>query len=161
MVSLRCSSSVITNSIFASLPTSNNNNNVTKRSPGSSVPTQGKTKQQGLKGIKQQPSVAEVEKAIGAGMYRNRDSKETGEKTLFDKILTNPFGEEEGPVEQKLRETGEWILETTEGPTRSAGQQIFVILVTWVLPVWVLCLLVACGFVKLPFDVPLLDDLLM
>lgn len=47
--------------------------------------------------------------------------RDSGEKTLFDKILTNPFGEEEGPVEQKLRETGEWILDTTEGPTRSAG----------------------------------------
>ncbi|KAI3976956.1 hypothetical protein MKX01_008814 [Papaver californicum] len=162
MASLRCPSSVITNSIFASLPNSSrNNNNVTKRSPGSSVPTQGKTRQDGLKGIKQQPSVAEVEKAIGAGMYRNRDSEESGEKTLFDKILTNPFGEEEGPVEQKLRETGEWILDTTEGPSRSAGQDILVILCTWVLPVWVLCLLVACGFVKLPFDVPFLDDLLM
>ncbi|KAI3910371.1 hypothetical protein MKX01_034765 [Papaver californicum] len=94
-------------------------------------------------------------------MYRNRDSEESGEKTLFDKILTNPFGEEEGPVEQKLRETGEWILDTTEGPTRSAGQDIFVIPCTWVRPAWVLCLLVACGFVKLPFDVPFLDDLLM
>lgn len=31
----------------------------------------------------------------------------------------------------------------------------------WVLPVWVLMLLVASGAVKLPFGVPFLDDLIM
>ena len=44
------------------------------------------------------------------------------QKTLFDTILSNSIGESESSVEKKLRETGEWILEKTEGPSsRSAG----------------------------------------
>ncbi|OVA01695.1 hypothetical protein BVC80_9071g11 [Macleaya cordata] len=146
MVCSTCFSVTTTTTIFASsLPNNNNNknNSNTNRSvvPASLVPpplpTQNYKNKPGVRRIKnaQQPSVAE--------------------------ILTNPFGQDEGPVEKKLRETGEWIIDTTEGATRSAGQEILMVLCLRVLPLWVLFLLVASGFVKLPFDLPFLDDLIM
>lgn len=57
------------------------------------------------------------------------DSEES--KTLFDTILSNSIGKSEGSVEKKLRETGEWILDKTEGSSsRSAG--IFLLLFSFV-----------------------------
>ncbi|KAK3027666.1 hypothetical protein RJ639_041903 [Escallonia herrerae] len=55
-----------------------------------------------------QPSVAEIERAIGAGIFRDRDNnRESDEKkTLFDAILSNSIGKKEGSAEKKLRETG-------------------------------------------------------
>ncbi|XP_009628501.1 probable NAD(P)H dehydrogenase subunit CRR3, chloroplastic isoform X2 [Nicotiana tomentosiformis] len=65
-----------------------------------------------------QLSVAEIERAIGAGIFRDRDtSREAKEsKTLFDSILSNS----EGDVEKKLRETGEWLIDKTEDTSASA-----------------------------------------
>ncbi|KVI05438.1 hypothetical protein Ccrd_016229 [Cynara cardunculus var. scolymus] len=73
------------------------------------------------------PSVAEIERAIGAGIFRDRDinrqdyGSSNREKTLFDSILSNSIGRKEGDVEKKLRETGEWIIDQTEAPSRSTG----------------------------------------
>ncbi|KAL8224406.1 hypothetical protein R6Q57_019881 [Mikania cordata] len=140
------------------------------------------------------PSVAEIERAIGAGIYKDRDinrrvslsnhtitkqalffykkidtrsrfalfQKESEqEKTLFDQILSNSIGRTEGDVEKKLRETGEWIIDQTEGPTRSTGKNILKVVFLWILPVWILSFLVASGVIKLPFISPFLDDLIM
>ncbi|KAD2393571.1 hypothetical protein E3N88_40548 [Mikania micrantha] len=159
------------------------------------------------------PSVAEIERAIGAGIYKDRDinrrvslsnhaitkqhqlassvtklmvtlrpsvmlhvvvtntSNFAGkvllmleseqEKTLFDQILSNSIGRTEGDVEKKLRETGEWIIDQTEGPTRSTGKNILKVVFLWILPVWILSFLVASGVIKLPFISPFLDDLIM
>nr|XP_016447633.1 PREDICTED: probable NAD(P)H dehydrogenase subunit CRR3, chloroplastic isoform X2 [Nicotiana tabacum] len=91
-----------------------------------------------------QLSVAEIERAIGAGIFRDRDtSREAKEsKTLFDSILSNS----EGDVEKKLRET---------------GKKILVVVFKWILPLWILAFLVASGMVNLPFSTPFLDDLLL
>lgn len=48
-----------------------------------------------------------------------RDAKES--KTLFDSILSNSVGENEGDVEKKLRQTGEWLIDKTENTSASAG----------------------------------------
>ncbi|GAA0148094.1 hypothetical protein LIER_36650 [Lithospermum erythrorhizon] len=74
----------------------------------------------------QQPSIAEIEKLIGAGVFRDRDTERESEleKTLFDKMLTNSFGEEEGSVEKQLREAGEWIIHKTETTSQSNGNFI-------------------------------------
>lgn len=52
----------------------------------------------------------------------NRESEQ--EKTLFDQILSNSIGRTEGDMEKKLRETGEWIIDQTEGSSRATGKPI-------------------------------------
>lgn len=42
-----------------------------------------------------------------------------------------------------------------------AGKNILIAVFQWVLPAWVLMLLVASGTIKLPFSIPFLDDLIM
>ncbi|XP_010265436.1 PREDICTED: probable NAD(P)H dehydrogenase subunit CRR3, chloroplastic [Nelumbo nucifera] len=133
------------------LPPLRNNRRRTRNAPVTPPPKQ-----------QQQPSVAEVERAIGAGIFRDRDPRGSGERsTLFDMLVSSPLGQPEGSIERKLRETGEWVIDTTEGASRSAGQRILLVVCLGVLPVWVLLLLVASGVIKLPFSAPFLDDLLM
>ncbi|XP_060213572.1 probable NAD(P)H dehydrogenase subunit CRR3, chloroplastic isoform X6 [Lycium barbarum] len=69
-----------------------------------------------------QLSVAEIERAIGAGIFRDRDTIRDAKenKTLFDSILSNSVGENEGDVEKKLRQTGEWLIDKTENTSASA-----------------------------------------
>ncbi|THG14780.1 hypothetical protein TEA_027325 [Camellia sinensis var. sinensis] len=102
-------------------------------------------KQKQQKQKQKQPSVAEIEKG----------------KTLFDSIFSNSVGESEGPVERKLRETGEWIIDRTERSSNSIGKNILMAVFQFVLPIWILSFLVASGIVKLPFSTPFLDDLIM
>ncbi|XP_059292430.1 probable NAD(P)H dehydrogenase subunit CRR3, chloroplastic isoform X1 [Lycium ferocissimum] len=110
-----------------------------------------------------QLSVAEIERAIGAGIFRDRDTTRDAKenKTLFDSILSNSVGENEGDVEKKLRQTGEWLIDKTENTSASAGKQILVAVFQWILPMWILAFLVASGLVNLPFSTLLLDDLLL
>ncbi|CAA3026944.1 probable NAD(P)H dehydrogenase subunit CRR3, chloroplastic [Olea europaea subsp. europaea] len=70
-----------------------------------------------------QSSIAEIERAIGAGIFRENDTnrESEGNKKLFDSILTNSAGKDEGSVEKKLRETGEWIIDQTERTSRSSA----------------------------------------
>ncbi|XP_057992916.1 probable NAD(P)H dehydrogenase subunit CRR3, chloroplastic isoform X2 [Hevea brasiliensis] len=93
--------------------------------------------------LQQQLSLIQIERAVGAGSYR--DSEPTGSDqwdrdSIFKGLSPNSGGALEGPLEKKLRETGEWIVDKTEGQFRSS---------------------VTSGVVKLPFSTPLLEDLLM
>ncbi|KAK9050304.1 hypothetical protein SSX86_030724 [Deinandra increscens subsp. villosa] len=118
----------------------------------------------GKQPMEKKPSVAEIERAIGAGVFKDRDinSRESEqEKTMFDQILSNSIGKTEGDVEKKLRETGEWIIDQTEGPSRSTGKNILKAVFLWILPLWILSFLVVTGVIKLPFISPFLDDLIM
>ncbi|KAL6350798.1 hypothetical protein AAG906_031384 [Vitis piasezkii] len=109
-----------------------------------------------------QPSVIQIERAIGAGIFRDRDPRGSEQnKTLFDLLLSNSIGKTEGSVEKKLRKTGEWIIDRAEGTSRSAAKQILMVTFLWVLPTWTLLLLVASGVLKLPFRIPFLDNLIM
>ncbi|CAK9178707.1 unnamed protein product [Ilex paraguariensis] len=111
-----------------------------------------------------QPSIAEIERAIGAGTFRDRDTSggdSEQNQTMFDVIFSNSIGKTEGSVEKKLRETGEWIIDRTETSSRSDGKRILLIVFLGVLPMWILSFLVASGIIKLPFSSPFLDDLIM
>ncbi|KAF9592457.1 hypothetical protein IFM89_014947 [Coptis chinensis] len=76
-------------------------------------------------------------------------------------ISSTPANYPESKVEKKLRETGEWILDATKGPTPSAGHDILMSICLGILPIWLLFLLIAFGGFKLPFSTPALDDLIM
>lgn len=114
---------------------------------------------------KQQQQILEIERAIGAGIFRDRDvnseAAAAGEKaSLFDNILRNSVGKNEGPVEKRLRETGEWLLHQTETTSRTAGKQILVSIFVWMIPLWISAFLVASGALRLPFNTPFLEDLI-
>ncbi|KAL7132297.1 hypothetical protein ABFS83_12G063600 [Erythranthe nasuta] len=136
----------------------NNNNKLPKTNY---VKLQSKLKQP----KQQQPSVLEIERAIGAGIFRDRDNygeeKEETKTSLFDNLLSNSVGKSEGSVEKQLRETGEWLVYQTENTTRSAGKQILVSMFVWVIPMWIFSFLVAIGVIPLPFDAPFLKDLFL
>ncbi|PIN22144.1 hypothetical protein CDL12_05151 [Handroanthus impetiginosus] len=102
-----------------------------------------------------------IERAIGAGIFRDRDvNSEAEEKTsLFDNLLKNSVGRNEGSVEKKLRETGDWLNRQTQRTSRSAGKQILMSMFVWVLPIWVVAFLVAAGMIELPFITPFLEDI--
>ncbi|KAL4302056.1 hypothetical protein GQ457_10G027120 [Hibiscus cannabinus] len=110
------------------------------------------------------PSIVQIERAIGAGSFRDADSSESEEemrKTIFDGLLPVGGGKFEGEIEKKLRETGEWIGSTSEATFRSSGKAILLTVLQWILPIWTISLLVASGVIKLPFSTPLIDDLIM
>ncbi|XVF02869.1 hypothetical protein REPUB_Repub04eG0211900 [Reevesia pubescens] len=112
----------------------------------------------------QRPSIIQIERAIGAGSFRDADSSDLEEKrrkTIFDGLLPVTTGKFEGEIEKKLRETGEWIGSTTEATFRSSGKRILLVVLQWILPIWTFSLLVASGVIKLPFSTPLIDDLIM
>lgn len=112
---------------------------------------------------RQQPSISQIERAIGAGRYRDIDARELEEeeKSKFDYISMSFSGKFEGPVEKRLRETGERLSNWTESGFRASGKKVLLVSVQWVLPIWTFSLLVASGVIKLPFSTPFLDDLIM
>ncbi|EOY01037.1 Chlororespiratory reduction 3, putative isoform 1 [Theobroma cacao] len=111
----------------------------------------------------QPPSIIQIERAIGAGSFRDADSSdlENRRRTVFDGLLPITGGKFEGEIEKKLRETGEWIGSRTEATFRSSGRRILLVVLQWFLPIWAFSLLVASGVIKLPFSTPLIDDLIM
>ncbi|XP_077253199.1 chlororespiratory reduction 3 [Tasmannia lanceolata] len=147
---------------------SNLTRNNIKNNNGSSLPSSPKIKRRsrssdaGLrrKPTQKKPSVAQVERAIGAGIFRDRNPSGDEIPTGFDFLASTPIGQPEGSPEKKLREAGEWILNRTEGGSRS-GQEILMVVCLNILPLWLFFLLVASGIIKLPFSLPYLDDLLM
>ncbi|XP_015895430.1 probable NAD(P)H dehydrogenase subunit CRR3, chloroplastic [Ziziphus jujuba] len=110
-----------------------------------------------------QPSVIEIERATGAGRFRDTDSRELEElkDAKFDMSLMNFPGKFEGPLEKKLRETGEFMANQSERGFRSSSKKILIFAFKWMLPVWTLLVLVASGAIKLPFSSPFLDQLIM
>ncbi|KAF8040178.1 hypothetical protein BT93_B2416 [Corymbia citriodora subsp. variegata] len=110
----------------------------------------------------QQPSIVEIERAIGASRFSDADPKELEpRKSVLDGLLPTDGWKVESSAERKLRETGEWIVDRTERRPASAGKGILIAVFKWVLPAWFLMLLVASGAIKLPFSVSFFDDLIM
>ncbi|KAL8471051.1 hypothetical protein ACS0TY_033574 [Phlomoides rotata] len=130
-------------------PSHNPQLKLNKQQPGKQIYRKLKKKKQ------QQPTVFEIERAIGAGV--EGEEEKAG---LLDNILRNTVGKNEGDVEKKLRETGEWLISRTENTSRSAGKQILVIMFLWVIPLWMCAFVVASGILPLPFHSPFLDSLL-
>ncbi|CAN6445733.1 unnamed protein product [Victoria cruziana] len=115
----------------------------------------------GASGRRRRPSVSDVELAIGAGKFRDRDFRPNKETPGFiDIVQSSPVGQEESGVERRLREVGEWMVQKTEGEGRS-GQEVLMLVGLKILPIWLFALLVASGIIKLPFSIPFLDDYLM
>ncbi|KFK33380.1 hypothetical protein AALP_AA5G005700 [Arabis alpina] len=106
------------------------------------------------------PSIAQIERAFGAGSYRDSEG-EMDMNTVFDELLLGHANKFESKIEKKLREIGEMFVERTESKLRSSGKPVLMFTIQWILPIWILSLLVACGVIKLPFSIPLLDDLIM
>ncbi|KAL1201075.1 putative NAD(P)H dehydrogenase subunit CRR3 [Cardamine amara subsp. amara] len=106
------------------------------------------------------PSIAQIERAFGAGSYRDSEG-EMDMNTVFDELLLGHANKFEGKLEKKLREIGEIFVERTEPKLRSSGKPVLMFTIQWILPIWIISLLIACGVIKLPFSLPLLDDLIM
>ncbi|KAJ6803274.1 uncharacterized protein M6B38_254185 [Iris pallida] len=112
-----------------------------------------------------QPSVAEVRRAIGVDSAddfsspRNSSSSSSSPTSFMDFLASTPIGQVEGPVERTLRQTAEWFADQTEANAKS-GQKILIVVCLKILPVWLVLLLLASGVVKLPFDVPFIEDLI-
>ncbi|XP_050374338.1 probable NAD(P)H dehydrogenase subunit CRR3, chloroplastic [Argentina anserina] len=144
-----------------SLPANNKTSKLPMRSRTTPPLPGKKQQQQNLQRRKpKQPSVIELESAIGAGRFRDTDNSdvEEGNDAKFDMLMMN-FNKLEGPVEKQLRETGEWVTNQTERGFRSNGKKILKFMFLWTLPIWAFSLLVAAGAIKL--NIPLLNDLIM
>ncbi|OWM76611.1 probable NAD(P)H dehydrogenase subunit CRR3, chloroplastic [Punica granatum] len=110
----------------------------------------------------QQPTVIQIERAIGTGVFRDNDPLEFEERrSVLDGIIPGSSRKFETAVERKFRETGEWLVRESERRSNSSGKGILVAVFQWILPTWILLLLVTSGIMKLPFDIPLLNDLIM
>ncbi|CAL9167822.1 unnamed protein product [Musa hybrid cultivar] len=107
---------------------------------------------------KQQPSVAEVQKAIGVvdDPFRSPDGASSSSSSSSPFL---GFLQDESPAERKLRKAAEWVVDSTEAQAQS-GQRILLLVCLNILPVWLLLLLVASGVIKLPFDLPFWNDLI-
>ncbi|KAI9170005.1 hypothetical protein LWI28_020969 [Acer negundo] len=109
-----------------------------------------------------QLSIMEMERAIGAGTFRENQPRDLDKnKIVFNGILPDFSGMFEGPLEKQIRNTGEWVATTTEQGIRSSRKGILMVVMQWILPIWTLSLLLASGAVKLPFSTPFLDNLIM
>ncbi|TKW32554.1 hypothetical protein SEVIR_2G174900v4 [Setaria viridis] len=109
-----------------------------------------------------QPSVAEVRRAIGVedAAASAASSREEKNSAFMELIASTPIGQPESEPERRLREAAEWVVDTTE--TRACqGQKSFLVLCMMTFPAWFLLMFIALGVIKLPFDVPGLDNLLM
>ncbi|XP_050233664.1 probable NAD(P)H dehydrogenase subunit CRR3, chloroplastic [Mercurialis annua] len=128
----------------------------------SSTPPSKKSSQQSK--LQQQLNLMKMEQAIGAGSYRDSDPTGSEQKeSIFNGVVPNEYGVLEGPLERKLRETGEWLSDKTEKQFRSSSssKRILMFFLKWVLPLYILMFLVTTGTVKLPFSTPFLDDFLL
>uniref|UniRef100_A0A1D1YBC2 Complement C2 n=1 Tax=Anthurium amnicola TaxID=1678845 RepID=A0A1D1YBC2_9ARAE len=108
---------------------------------------------------RQQPSVMEVQRAVGVAGGDDRADGGNRPASVLDFFASTPIGQAESPAEKKLREAAEWVVERTEA-RGLLGQRILMVVCLSVLPVWVFLLLVASGLIKLPFSLPFMDDLL-
>ncbi|CAL0318479.1 unnamed protein product [Lupinus luteus] len=106
------------------------------------------------------PVVIQIERAVGAGSFRDTEPRDVVDKktSMVDWFLGQAV---EGALEKNLRITGEWLANNSEKKVRSSGKGILMFMVQWMLPIWAISLLVACGAIKLPFNSSFLDDLIM
>ncbi|TVU09066.1 hypothetical protein EJB05_42525 [Eragrostis curvula] len=109
-----------------------------------------------------QPSVAEVRRAIGVvdDVPSAAASREAKNSAFMDMVAGTPIGQPESEAERRLREAAEWVVDTTE-KRACEGQKTILVLCMMTFPAWFFLLFVALGFIKLPFDIPNLDNLLM
>ncbi|GJN41076.1 hypothetical protein PR202_gn00401 [Eleusine coracana subsp. coracana] len=109
-----------------------------------------------------QPSVAEVRRALGVSDDASAvaASMEAKNSAFMDLVASTPIKKPESEAERRLREAAEWVIDTTEERAYE-GQKSFLVMCMMTFPAWFLLLFVALGVIKLPFDIPGLDNLLM
>ncbi|KAK2630795.1 hypothetical protein QOZ80_UnG0725500 [Eleusine coracana subsp. coracana] len=110
-----------------------------------------------------QPSVAEVRRALGVADDASAAaaaSMEAKNSAFMDLVASTPIGKPESEAERRLREAAEWVVDTTE-ERACEGQKSLLVMCMMTFPAWLLLLFVALGVIKLPFDIPGLDNLLM
>nr|KYP46932.1 hypothetical protein KK1_031414 [Cajanus cajan] len=106
-------------------------------------------------------SVMQVERMVGAGSFRDAEPPPLNvdmRKTVMDLFLGQAI---EGDLQKKMRQTGEWLATNVEPQIHSKRKGILMFMLQWMLPVWAILLLVAFGVIKLPFNNPFLDDLIL
>ncbi|XP_013697174.2 probable NAD(P)H dehydrogenase subunit CRR3, chloroplastic [Brassica napus] len=86
------------------------------------------------------PSIAQIERAFGAGSYRDSEG-EMDMNTVFDELLLGHANKFEGKLEKKLREVGEMFVDLTESKLRSSGKPVLLFTIQWILPIWIVSLL--------------------
>ncbi|KAJ6771847.1 putative proteinD(P)H DEHYDROGENASE SUBUNIT CRR3 CHLOROPLASTIC-RELATED [Salix koriyanagi] len=140
---LSCHSITRTLAVSASLPSNTNSpspqSNTDPKPPSLPVPTtrsattkstttlQPPRKKNVQNKLQQQLDLMRIERAVGAGSYRDYEKPIDQEKEKEKKKKKKVSGfMEEGPVEKKLRETGEWVITKTEGGFRSNGTSFLV-----------------------------------
>ncbi|KAI5573694.1 hypothetical protein BDE02_10G097400 [Populus trichocarpa] len=180
MACLSCHSITKTLVVFASLPRNTNSpspeSNTDPKPPSLPVPVPTTTRSTRTKStttlplprkksvqdrLQQQLNLMNIERVVGAGSYRDYEKPIDQEKKEKKKKKKMSGFMEEGPVEKKLRETGEWVTTKTEGGFRSNGKRILMFSFKWAIPLYIFMVFVASGVIKLPFSSQFLDDLLM
>ncbi|KAF3341939.1 NAD(P)H dehydrogenase subunit CRR3 [Carex littledalei] len=108
---------------------------------------------------KSQPSISDIERAIGIQPDANVKSPSDLNSSFMDLIESSPIGRE-GSTERAIREVAEKFTDHAEAHTASVHRFVLELFMK-ILPLWLLVLAVASGFIKLPFNVPFIDDLIM
>ncbi|CAN0899255.1 Probable NAD(P)H dehydrogenase subunit CRR3, chloroplastic [Linum grandiflorum] len=112
--------------------------------------------------VQKKLQVLRMERAIGAGSYRDAEPPASVENALADDDTSSSNGNQfEGSLQKKARETGEWLAHKTETEFRISEKQGLEFLFKWALPISLLAMMVAVGVVKLPFLSPFLDDFIL
>ncbi|KAJ3709293.1 hypothetical protein LUZ61_012998 [Rhynchospora tenuis] len=117
------------------------------------------TRTSSLQSTKSQPSISEIERAIGVPPDQPVHSPSHINSSIMDLLENSPIGRE-GPAEKALREAAEKFTLHAEAHTASAHRFVLELFLK-MLPIYVLAMAVASGWIKLPFDVPFIDELIM
>ncbi|KAJ1704553.1 hypothetical protein LUZ63_004332 [Rhynchospora breviuscula] len=112
-----------------------------------------------LQSSKSQPSISEIERAIGVTPDQPVHSPSDINSSIMDFLGKTPIGRE-GPAEKALREAAEKFTDHAEAHTASAHRFVLELFIK-MLPLYILAMAVASGWIKLPFDVPFIDELIM
>ncbi|KAJ4749114.1 Chlororespiratory reduction 3 [Rhynchospora pubera] len=114
-----------------------------------------------LQSSKSQPSISQIERAIGVTPDQPVHSPSPSDinSSIMDFLERSPIGRE-GPAEKALREAAEKFTEHAEAHTASAHRFVLELFLK-LLPLYILAMAVASGWIKLPFDVPFIDELIM
>ncbi|KAJ4835248.1 hypothetical protein Tsubulata_026677 [Turnera subulata] len=120
-----------------------------------------KKRSQVLDKLQQKYTFIKLERAIGAGSYRDSEPN-GGERrhSVLQGLLPNSDDMKETVAEKKMRETGQWLVDNTEEGFRSNGRKMLMFSF-WGIPIYIFLFMVAAGVIQLPFSSPLLEDLLM
>ncbi|KAJ3683443.1 hypothetical protein LUZ60_013670 [Juncus effusus] len=112
-----------------------------------------------LRARKSRMSNAEIERAIGITPDPFKKSSSDRNSSMMDFLESTPIGKE-SDVEKAIREVAEKVTDQAEANTAGGFRFVLNVCMT-ILPVWLMALAIASGAIKLPFDIPFLDDLTM